>query len=282
MSFFRRRSPGHAPVEISERNDVRFLHLGGPAVQSAMRIKDPYALDLEYTRAMMAFLLFQRDPKDIALIGLGGGSIAKYIHRHLPESQLTALEINPEVVAAARAYFMLPQDDERLSVITGDGAAFVHANPDSQDVLLVDGFDAKRIVDALASPEFYRACRAMLRPGGVAVFNLWGSDEYYPRYYDRLARAFGEHVLQLPAEKKGQHHRFRLPQTPACGRARAIDARSTPSGSGTGPGIRGVRFAHAQLESRLDRCLHRLIRVMTWRQSRCFPSLLKGGKIANS
>jgi spermidine synthase len=204
MSLFsRRHSPGHATVEISERNNVRFLHLGGPAVQSAMRIKEPYALDLEYTRAMMAFLLFQRAPKDIALIGLGGGSIAKYIHRHLPETHLTALEINPEVVAAARAYFLLPQDDERLSVITGDGAAFVNDNPDSQDVLLVDGYDAKRIVDALASPEFYRACKNMLRPGGVAVFNLWGSDEYYPRYFDRLARAFGEHVLQLPAEKKG-------------------------------------------------------------------------------
>jgi spermidine synthase len=203
MSFFRRRSPGHSPVEISERNDIRFLHLGGPAVQSAMRLKEPYALDLEYTRAMMAFLLFRREPSDIALIGLGGGSIAKYIYRHLPQSRLTALEINPEVVAAARAYFMLPPDDERLSVITGDGAAFVHANPDSQDVLLVDGFDAKRIVDALASAEFYRACRDMLRPGGLAVFNLWGSDEYYPRYFDRLSRAFGEHVLQLPAEKKG-------------------------------------------------------------------------------
>jgi spermidine synthase len=203
MSFFRRRSPGHAPVEISERQDVRYLHLGGPAVQSAMRLKQPDALELEYTRAMMAFLLFRGDPRDIALIGLGGGSIAKYIHRNLPQSRLTALEINPEVVAAARAYFMLPPDDQRLTVITGDGAAFVHDHPDSQDVLLVDGFDAKRIVDALTSAEFYRACKAMLRPGGVAVFNLWGSDEYYPRFFDRLARAFGEHVLQLPAEKKG-------------------------------------------------------------------------------
>jgi spermidine synthase len=201
--FSRRRSPGHAPVEISERNEVRFLHLGGPAVQSAMRIKEPFALDLEYTRAMMAFLLFQREAKAVTLIGLGGGSIAKYIHRHLPASHLTALEINPEVVAAARAYFMLPPDDERLAVITGDGAAFVYANPDSQDVLLVDGYDAKRIVDALASPEFYRACKEMLRAGGVAVFNLWGSDEYFPRYFDRISRAFGEHVLQLPAEKKG-------------------------------------------------------------------------------
>ncbi len=204
MNFFsRRRRPGHTAVEISERNGVRYLHLGGPAVQSAMRIKDPYALELEYTRAMLAFLLFKQDPGDIALIGLGGGSLAKYIHRHLPNSHLTALEISPEVVAAARSYFLLPQDDERLTVRTGDGAAYVHDNPASQDVLLVDGYDAKRIVDDLASSEFYRACKAMLRPGGIAIFNLWGSDEYFPRYYDRLARAFGEHVLQLPAEKKG-------------------------------------------------------------------------------
>jgi spermidine synthase len=204
MSFLsRRRQPGHATVEISERNGVRYLHLGGPAVQSAMRIKDPFALELEYTRGMLAFLLFRPDPRDIALIGLGGGSLAKYIHRHLPDSRLTALEINAEVVAAARSYFLLPQDDARLGVLTGDGAAFVREHPESQDVLLVDGYDAKRIVDDLASPEFYRACKAMLRPGGVAVFNLWGSDAYYPRYYDRLSRAFGEHVLQLPAEKKG-------------------------------------------------------------------------------
>jgi spermidine synthase len=204
MSFLSRRRPsGQTTVQISEHNGVRYLHLGGPAVQSAMRLKDPFALELEYTRAMLTFLLFQPEPRDIALIGLGGGSLAKYIHRHLPDCRLTALEINAEVVAAARSYFLLPQDDEHLMVLTGDGAAFVHAHPDSQDVLLVDGYDAKRIVGDLASPEFYRACKALLRPGGVAVFNLWGSDEHFPRYYDRIARAFGEHVLQLPAEKKG-------------------------------------------------------------------------------
>ena len=203
MNFLARRPNKPTPVQISERQGVRFLHLGGPAVQSAMRIREPDALELEYTRAMMGFLLFQPRPRDIALIGLGGGSIAKFIHRRLPDSRLTALEINPEVVTAARAYFHLPADDDRLRVLTGDGAAFVHANPESQDVLLVDGYDALRIVEALASPEFYRACRDMLRPGGVAVFNLWGSDAYFPRYFDRLSRAFGEHVLQLPAEKKG-------------------------------------------------------------------------------
>ncbi len=201
--FSRQRKGAQEPVQISERHGVRYLHLGGPAVQSAMRIKEPWTLELEYTRAMLTFLLFQPNPEDIALVGLGGGSIAKFIHRHLPEAQLTALEINPDVVAAARAYFLLPADDERLDVRVGDGAAYVHANANNQDVLLIDGYDAKRIVEALSSIEFYQACKAMLRPGGVAVFNLWGSDDYFPRYYERIAAAFGEHVLQLPSEKKG-------------------------------------------------------------------------------
>jgi spermidine synthase len=201
--FSRQRKGAQEPVQVSERQGVRFMHLGGPAVQSAMRIKEPWALELEYTRAMLGFLLFFPYARDIALIGLGGGSIAKFIHRNLPEVRLTALEINPDVVAAARAYFLLPADDERLEVQVGDGAAYVHANPSSQDVLLVDGYDAKRIVEALSSLDFYQACKAMLRPGGVAVFNLWGSDEYFPRYFERIAAAFGEHVLQLPSEKKG-------------------------------------------------------------------------------
>lgn len=201
--FERRRRSEHAPAQISERHGVRYLHLGGPAVQSAMRIKDPWALELEYTRAMMAFMLFRPEARDIGLIGLGGGSIAKFIHRNLPACRLTALEVNPEVVSAARSYFLLPPDDTRLQVITGDGAAFVRDHPDSLDVLMVDGYDARRIVEALASPEFYQACKAMLRPGGVAVFNLWGSDEFFPRYYERIARAFGEHLLQLPSERRG-------------------------------------------------------------------------------
>lgn len=203
-----RQKTAHDPVEISEQRGVRYLHLGGPAVQSAMRIRDPYALELEYTRAMMAFLLFQEAPREIGLIGLGGASIAKYIHRHLPTARLTAVEINPEVVAAARGFFMLPDDDARLSVRVGDGAAYVREQSGSLDVLLVDGYDAHRIVDALASEDFYAACLDALAPGGVAVFNLWGSDRYFDIYFDRVARVFSDHTLILPAEKKGNIQLF--------------------------------------------------------------------------
>lgn len=202
MRWVRRREH-HPQVEISEKRGVRYMHLGGPAVQSAMRLNAPYELELEYTRAMMSFLLFHASPRNLCLIGLGGGSIPKFILRSVPEVRLTVLEINPEVVAAARTYFLLPADDERLDVLTGDGAAYVYAHPYSQDVLMVDGYDAKRIVEDLASPGFYAACIAMLRPGGIALFNLWGSDGSFGRYLTGIMTAFSGRVLQLPSERKG-------------------------------------------------------------------------------
>ena len=202
------RGESHAQAEISEKKGIRYLHLGGIAVQSAMRIRDPYALELEYTRAMMAFLLFRPAPKHVALIGLGGGSLAKFIHRHLPETRLTALEVNPEVVAAARSYFHLPENDRRLNVVVGDGARYVHEQGKDLDVLLVDGYDANRIVDVLSTPDFYAACRAALAPGGVAVFNLWGNDRLYDLYHERIAQTFDDQVLKLPAEKKGNIQLF--------------------------------------------------------------------------
>jgi spermidine synthase len=205
-------------VEISEKQGVRFLHLGGHAVQSAMRLRDPWALELEYTRAMLAFVLFLPEARDIALIGLGGGSIAKYIHRRLPDCRLTALEINPEVVAAARGYFFLPPDDERLRVVVADGAEYVRGQQSSLDVLMVDGYDANRIVEAHASLDFYRACHFALRPGGVAIFNLWGSDRHFDTYMERIDAAFDHHTLILPAEQKGNIQVFAFkPPLPAAG-----------------------------------------------------------------
>jgi spermidine synthase len=190
------------PVQVSEREGIRFLHLGGTALQSAMRLDAPFQLVLEYTRAMMGFLLFHRRPRNIALLGLGGGSLVRFMRRHLPDSHITAVEFHPEVVAAARADFHLPPDDDHLRVVVDDGAAFVANHPDSQDVVLVDIYDAERIVESSATAAFYRSCHDLLRPGGVGVFNLWESDPGHPLYQDRLAQAFNGHLLRLPAETK--------------------------------------------------------------------------------
>ncbi|MBT9614174.1 MAG: polyamine aminopropyltransferase [Burkholderiales bacterium] len=201
-------------VEVSEKDGIRRMHFGSDTVQSAMRINDPCALEVGYTRSMMAFLLFNPDPHVFLMVGLGGGSTAKWVHQYLPAARTTVVEINPEVVSTARAYFQVPQDEERLRVLIGDGAHYVEAHPHSCDVLMLDGYNEVAQSEALSTPEFYAACRAALKPGGILVVNLWGSDKRYHEYVDRISACFGGVFLCLPAEQRGNVIVFGFERSP--------------------------------------------------------------------
>ena len=159
-----------------------------------MRISRPWDLELAYTRAMMAYLLFHDSPDSVLMIGLGGGSLAKFIRKFRPQTQITAVDIDERIIAAARAHFELPPDDDTLQVVHGDGAAYVAGHPASTDVILLDGFDHGNQVEALATQAFYAACRRALRPQGVLVVNLWGRDTQFTEYFERLLRAFDGEV----------------------------------------------------------------------------------------
>lgn len=199
--FSKRLSKSVTPnmtVEVTEQRGIRQLHLGTGAIQSAMRVNRPWDLELAYTRAMMSYLLFVSEPKDVLMIGLGGGSLAKFIRKHRPQTRITAVEISAQVAAAARNHFALPENDEYLEVIIGDGTEYIFAHPESADVILLDGFDAGCQVEDLATLAFYKACKRALKPGGVLVVNLWGRDPEFVTWFSRLVAAFDGQVAWLP------------------------------------------------------------------------------------
>jgi spermidine synthase len=202
LKLLRGRRSRRSSVEVSEEGGFRSLHLGGDAVQSAMKLSDPSALALDYTRAMMGGLLFVPAPRDILMIGLGGGSIARFVHERLPDTRMTAVELNAQVVAAARGMFGLPADDERLAVVVADGADYVPAHPRCCDLLLLDAFEDGVSVAALATADFYAACREALRPGGALVVNFIAEERHFAKYLARIASTFGGRVLCLPAENR--------------------------------------------------------------------------------
>ena len=190
-------SAQHVKPFVYESLSSKALHFSISETQSRMRLDDPHALDLEYTRTMMAFLLFNPEPKNIAMIGLGGGSLAKFCHRYLPNSLIQVVEINPHVIALRDA-FQVPPDDARFCVIRGDGASFVRNMPARVDVLLVDGFDSDGLPARLASQRFYDDCRDALQPGGIMVANLHYGHRHYEVYLDRIRRSFpNESVLVI-------------------------------------------------------------------------------------
>ncbi len=205
MRFGRKifRSVQEDEIDVSESSGVRTLHLGTPAIQSAMRLSKPDALELAYTRAMMAFLLFHPDPEEILMIGLGGGSLAKFVHANLPNAKAVVVEINPRMVGVARSMFHLPEDDDRLSVVIDDGAAYLPGRSACADILLLDAYDGRAQPDAITRTSFYREMRNALKPHGIAVINLWGSDSNFSTYLSRIEEAFEGLTLCLPTEKHG-------------------------------------------------------------------------------
>jgi spermidine synthase len=86
-----------------------------------MWLDEPDTLVSAYTRKMMGFLLFRKRPRGVVMIGLGGGSLVKFCHRHLPSTRMTVVEINARVIAL-RSHFQIPPDDSRLRVINEDGS----------------------------------------------------------------------------------------------------------------------------------------------------------------
>lgn len=193
---------------------MRFLHLGGDHIQSAMRIDAPDDLELDYTRTMMAFLLFHPRPRDCLMVGLGGGSIPKFIYRRLPGVRMRVMELNPAVVTAARSLFGVPKDCARLRIEIGDGARVVHEMEAGCDLLFVDGFDDGAQVPALVSDEFYAATWRALRARGVLVVNFFGHDRKLDRYLKRIEAAFGESVVCLNAVDDGNVIVFALKGAP--------------------------------------------------------------------
>lgn len=184
-------------LTVSEERGVRTLHVGGEAIQSSMRLSDPFALELDYTRCMMSFLLFHPRPARALKIGLGGGSLVKFFWRRLPRMKTRVVELDPRIVQVAREQFHLPADDARLAVEIGDGAEALA--PECCDLLVVDAFADEHPPAELVGQAFFDAAWLALEAPGVLVLNLMNDDPKLDERIARLERAFGGAVLALPA-----------------------------------------------------------------------------------
>ncbi len=193
-------------IDIREEAGVRTLHFGSDWIQGAMRIARPWRLELDYTQDMMASLLFREEPhfpRKALLIGLGAASLTKFLYRHYSDTELTVVEIDPAVVAAARQFFKLPEDPKRLRIVIDDGARFVERNGRAYDLILVDGFDANARAGELDSPLFYERCRERLSRNGILAVNLIGRNRSFRKSVERLSAAFDGQALAFPACEGG-------------------------------------------------------------------------------
>lgn len=210
----------HGTIEIIEDGGQRSLHFGSDPKQCSMFLHDPWRLALSYTRAMTAPLLFNPKPERILVLGLGGGSLVKFLLQHIPECHIDVVELRKEVVKLARDHFHLP-DVERLNIVIDDVAPFIRSSDHNRfgnyDLILIDVFEAKGISRSVCGITFYDECSKRLSPDGILSMNLWSGDFITARdLLNHMKTSFGNRVVKLPVEGKeniiGIAHMSRSPK----------------------------------------------------------------------
>lgn len=176
------------------------MHLGTPWIQGAMKIKEPFELDLEYIQRMMVGLLFIPSTsvagRHAMQLGLGAASLTKFCFKKMRWT-CTAIELNPGVVHACRGWFKLPEDGPRMRVIIADAAKEIQSKEwlGNVDVLHVDLYDHEAAAPVLDSVDFYKHCRALLSDEGTMTVNLFGRSTSYEQSVAKMAEAFGEDAI---------------------------------------------------------------------------------------
>lgn len=191
-------------IEVSELGGVRSLHFGSFAQQSAMSLKHPDQLELEYAKAMMSWLLFHElGNDDILLMGLGGGSLAKYILNHFPECRVEAVEYRAAVAEVAHDYFELPRD-LRLNIVIDDGAHYARERLNMQrefyQIIMLDAYDSQGIAESLCNVEFFAMCKTLLKKEGILVVDLWNNKTQFEQLFSWLGGLFEAKLLLLPVD----------------------------------------------------------------------------------
>lgn len=220
-------------VTLSESDGVRYLHFGTEWIQGAMRIAQPYRLELEYQQQMMAPLLLLPRPRRVLQLGLGAAALTKFCHRHLPFAETVVVELDKTVIGTARRWFELPEEGRRLTIVCDDALAFLQ-RPRRRgfcDWLQVDLYDARARGPVYDDRAFYAACRQTLRAPGIASFNLFG--RRCGPSLDRIAAAFDGRVIVMDEARAGNRiavaavgPTIRLEPQQLCERAAAIEGQS--------------------------------------------------------
>ena len=194
-------------IEVVDQSGERALHFGSDARQSSMLLAEPDRLHSRYAKAMMAALLFHPQPEQILMIGLGGGTITKFLLHQFDECRIKVIEFRRSVLKVARSHFGLPFND-RLKVKIGCGAQHVLTQSREHealyDLMVIDAYHHDGMAPEISNALFFDNCHTLLKSDGLLVINLWKTDEArFEEVCWNLQRSFDERVVFLPVKNRG-------------------------------------------------------------------------------
>ena len=182
------------PVNVARRGAETILSIGSGATQSATLLDDPLTLPLAYTRFMMLACVLAPQLGSVLHIGLGGGTMARFLHACFPSLRQLAVEINPAVISAAYSDFGLDAVPT-LEVLTGDAVALLPGIDERFDVVFLDAFDDDKTPEGLITADRLQLMGEHLNADGWLAANVYAGNLSVRALHRRWGEVFPQ-VLQ--------------------------------------------------------------------------------------
>lgn len=170
----------YGPIEVFDVGAKRYLTFGNHHEQSLQIKASPHIPQHEYGRAIMLSLLFMPDArnahsdqsKSIAILGLGGGTLANAFLQATNDTDVHAIELRMAVIKIAQHYFQL-EKHARLHIHHSDGVEHLNINNDKYDLLVADMYHEDGIDQQQLHLDFIHNCEKSLTATGILVLNYW-------------------------------------------------------------------------------------------------------------
>lgn len=179
--------------EEDEQRCMSFARHNRTAKQTCRSLNDPNQFVFSYTKMMMGALYLNPDPRNILIVGLGGGVLPTALTEIFPDAGIDIVEIDPAVVKVAQQFFGF-NPSQKVRVFEEDGRVFVkRAGKTSQryDLIMLDAFDHEYIPEHLLTREFLVEVKALLTADGILAANTFSSSRLYHHESTTYQSVFG-------------------------------------------------------------------------------------------
>lgn len=188
-------------IEDGGVRSLRFKSKDSQSTQSAIDLRRPATLQFRYTICALLGFVYREaggSPiKRVLMIGLGGGSLLRFMQQYYPQVAVDTVELDPVVADVARNYFFV-REGPLTPIHVADGRSFVETTTARYDLVIVDAFNADSdIPRQLTSIEFLRILKKRLAPGGVVVTNFINNEDAVYHSITATYRAAFAHVRRF-------------------------------------------------------------------------------------
>ncbi len=168
---------------------MSFHRHGSKYTESVRDLDSEYALPVKYTQIMPVGLVYQPEPANIIMLGLGGGVTTQYMKKYLPSTLITVVELDNEVINMAKKYFGV-KESKQYQLVTNDARVHLRKNRIKYDIIMIDAFRGGYIPFHLLTTEFYKLIEKRMTKKAVLVINLHGGSKLFDSSMNTLKSIF--------------------------------------------------------------------------------------------